>query len=120
MLNESEVDPWSLYIDESVEDIGPFRCFCFFVLRSLALFWSSSSGLGPLDGWMASGGIPPIGACNFEWGSASFRQMPAFWKASLRCWFKAWAEGSLVASQPASFWALLVSHAPFLPRVFGL
>jgi hypothetical protein len=52
------------------------------------------------------------------WGSSPFFwEMPAFWKDSLRCWWKAWAEGSLVASQPASFRALLVSHAPFLLRV---
>jgi hypothetical protein len=60
---------------------------------------------------MASGGISPIGACSFTWGgSGSLGEMPAFLKASLRYSRRAWAEGSVVASQLASFWALLESH----------
>lgn len=60
---------------------------------------------------MASGGMSPIGAWSLMWGgSVSVGEMPAFRKDSLRYCRRAWAEGSVVASQLASFWALLVSH----------
>ena len=48
---------------------------------------------------MASAGISPIGAWSFELASVSLGEIPAFWKASFLCCFRAWEEGSLVESQ---------------------
>ena len=68
---------------------------------------------------MASGGISPIGACSLACGSGSVGERPALWKESLRCWTRAWVEGSLVASQVESLWAFVVNHEGVLCKGSG-
>ena len=54
------------------------------------------------------------------WGSGSVGERPARWKESLRCWTRAWAEGSLVASQVESLWVFVVNQEGVLCKGSGL
>ena len=60
-----------------------------------------------------------MGACSLTWGSGSVGERPARWKESLRCWTRAWAEGSLVPSQVESLWVLVVNQEGILCKGSG-
>ncbi len=55
-----------------------------------------------------------MGACSLACGSGSVGERPALWKESLRCWTRAWADGSLVASQVESLCAFVVNQEELL------
>ena len=90
------------------------------MLRSAVFLSMTSSGVGPVVGWMAPGGMSPMGACSLACGSGSVGERPALWKESLRCWTRAWAEGSLVASQVESLFAFVVNHEGGLCKGSGV